>query len=76
MSQDAFAHPSVVVPQASRLLGSHLNTLASALRDRHYAAYTIRTHLREARAFGAGLTAQFHDYSEVLLARYLHACAR
>jgi hypothetical protein len=53
MSKDAFTHPSVVVPQASDLLGSSLDTLATVLRDQHYAASTIRTHLREARAFGA-----------------------
>jgi hypothetical protein len=41
MSQDAFTHPSVVVPHASELLGSHLDTLATALRDQHYAASTI-----------------------------------
>jgi site-specific recombinase XerD len=78
MSKDAFAHPSVVVPQASELLGSHLDTLATALRDQHYAASTIRTHLREARAFGAWLTAQpyqLRDGNELLLARYLHSCA-
>jgi site-specific recombinase XerD len=78
MSKDAFAHPSVVVPQASELLGSHLDTLATALRDQHYAASTIRTHLREARAFGAWLTAQsypLHDCSELVLAPYLHSCA-
>jgi integrase/recombinase XerD len=77
MSKDAFAHPSVVVPQASELLGSHLDTLATALRDQHYAASTIRTHLREARAFGAWLTAQpyqLRDGNELLLARYLHSC--
>jgi len=51
------------------LFGSHLDTLATALRDQHYAASTIRTHLREARAFGAWLTGQFyplHDCSELL----------
>ena len=77
MSTEAFAHPSVVVPQASELLGSHLDTLATALRDQHYAASTIRTHLREARAFGAWLTAQpyqLRDGNELLLARYLHSC--
>jgi site-specific recombinase XerD len=75
MSKDAFTHPSVVVPQASDLLGSSLDTLATALRDQHYAASTIRTHLREARAFGAWLTGQsypLHDCSELLLERYLH----
>src|SRR4029453_18149998 len=78
MSKEAFAHPSMVVPQASELLGAHLDTLATALRDQHYAASTIRTHLREARAFGAWLTAQsypLHDCSELVLARYLHSCA-
>jgi site-specific recombinase XerD len=78
MSNDAFAHPSVVVPQASDLLGSHLDTLATALRDQHYAASTIRTHLREARAFDAWLTSQsypLHDCSELLLERYLHTRA-
>jgi site-specific recombinase XerD len=74
MSKEAFTHPSVVVPQASDLLGSHLDTLATTLRDQHYAASTIRTHLREARAFGAWLTGQsypLHDCSELLLERYL-----
>ena len=78
MSQDAFTPPSVVVPHASEWLGSHLDTLATALRDQHYAAATIRTHLREARAFGAWLTAQSYqlrDCNELLLARYLHSCA-
>jgi site-specific recombinase XerD len=78
MSTEAFAHPSVVVSQASELLGSHLDTLATALRDQHYAISTIRTHLREARAFGAWLTAQsypLHDCSELVLAHYLHSCA-
>jgi hypothetical protein len=78
MSKDTFAYPSVVVPQASQLLGSPLDTLATALRDQHDAASTIRTHLREARAFGAWLTDQsypLHDSSELLLAHYLHSCA-
>jgi hypothetical protein len=78
MSKDAFAHPSVVVPQASELLGSPLDTLATALRDQHDAASTVRTHLREARAFGAWLTAQpYHlrDGNALLLARYRHSCA-
>jgi site-specific recombinase XerD len=78
MSTEAFTHPSVVVPHASELLGSHLDTLATALRDQHYAASTIRTHLREARAFGAWLPAQSYqlrDCNELLLARYLHSCA-
>jgi site-specific recombinase XerD len=75
MSKDAFTHPSVVVPQASHLLGPHLDTLATALRDQHYAASTIRTQLREARAFGAWLTGQsypLHDCRELVLERYLH----
>jgi site-specific recombinase XerD len=75
MSKDAFTQPSVVVPQASDPFGAHLDTLATALRDQHYAASTIHTHLREARAFGAWLTGQsyrLHDCSELLLERYLH----
>jgi integrase/recombinase XerD len=75
MSKDAFTQPSVVVPQASASFGAHLETLATALRDQHYAASTIHTHLREARAFGAWLTGQsypLHDCSELLLERYLH----
>ena len=78
MSKEAFTHPSVVVPHASELLGSYLDTLATALRDQHDAASTIRTHLREARAFGAWLTTQpyqLRDCNELLLARYLHSCA-
>jgi site-specific recombinase XerD len=74
MSKEAFTHPSVVVP-ASDLLGSHLDTLATALREQHDAASTIRTHLREARACGAWLTAQsspLHACSAQVLERYLH----
>jgi integrase/recombinase XerD len=75
LSKDAFTHPSVVVPHASDLLGSSLDTLATALRDQPDAASTIRPQLREARACGAWLTGQsspLHDGSELLLARYLH----
>jgi hypothetical protein len=75
MSPEAFTHPSVAVPRVSDLLGSHLDPLATALRDQHYVASTIRTHLRDARAFGAWLTGQsspLHDCRERLLARALH----
>ena len=78
MSKDAFTQPSVMVPQASDPFGAHLETLATALRDQHYAASTLHTHLREARAFGAWLTGQsypLHDCSELLRERSLHARA-
>lgn len=78
MSHDACSHASVVTPWETESLGSRLDALTTALRDQHYAASTIRTHLREARAFGAWLTAQpyqLRDCNELLLARYLHSCA-
>jgi site-specific recombinase XerD len=78
MSHDACSHASVVTPGETESLGSLLDTLTTALQDHHYAASTIRTHLREARAFGAWLTAQHYplrDCNELLLERYLHSCA-
>jgi hypothetical protein len=78
MSHDACSHVSVGTSGETESLGSLLDALTAALRDQHYAASTIRTHLREARAFGAWLTAQsypLHDCSELLLERYLHTRA-
>jgi hypothetical protein len=77
MSHDACSHAPVVTPWETESLGSLLDALTRALRDQHYAASTIRTHLREARAFGAWLTArpyQLRDCNELLLARYFHSC--
>jgi integrase/recombinase XerD len=78
MSQDACSHASVVAPWETESLGSLLDALTTALRDHHYAASTIRTPLREARAFGAWLTAppyQLRDGNERRLERDLHSCA-
>jgi hypothetical protein len=58
MSHDACSHTSLVTPWETESLESLLEALTTALRDQPYAASTIRTHLREARAFGAWLTEQ------------------
>lgn len=78
MSHEACFHASVVTPWETESLGSLLDALTTALRDQHYAASTIRTHRREARAFGAWLTAQpyqLRDCNERRLERSLHSCA-
>ena len=78
MSHAACSDASVVTPSETESLGSLLDALTTALREQHYAASTIRTHLREARAFGAWLTTQpyqLRDCNELLLERYLHSCA-
>jgi site-specific recombinase XerD len=78
MSHDACSHASLVTPWEPESLESLLEALTTALRDQPYAASTIRTHLREARAFGAWRTEQqyqLRDCNELLLACYLHSCA-
>jgi site-specific recombinase XerD len=78
LSHDACSHASVVTPGETESLGSRLDTLTTALQDHHDAASTIRTHRREARAFGAWLTAQHYprrDCNALLRERYLRSCA-
>ena len=72
MIKDVFTSATMTARLEAGPLGSHLDSLATALQEQGYATTTVGVHLREAHAFGCWLRRhQLDEISELTLERYL-----